>query len=107
MILGKFTKQPADKKFYDIDYRPWLAEITDTLFFVEVTSIVCVDTPADTALTCEAIVVFAYGGVASSGIRVGKMIGGTAGQQYKLTGKATTMGSQVDEFELIFKIKDY
>ena len=69
MILGKFTKQPADKKFYDIDYRPWLNEITDTLFSVAVTSIVCLDTPSDTSLTCEGIAIFAYGGVPLTGLR--------------------------------------
>lgn len=99
MILEKFIKQPRERKDYDVDYAPWLTPISDTLDDVTAT-VDCLTDPADSTLVVEEIIFT---------VTRAKfwMSGGTAGNRYKVTVLATTMGGRVDESELIFTLKDY
>lgn len=99
MILATFEKQPAEYKDYDIDYSPWLLSMDDELDDVEVRVDPLTD-PTDTTLECDN---FAFTSV------TGKfwVRGGTAGNRYKLTVLATTLGGRIDESELVFRIKEY
>lgn len=100
MILNKHTKQPSEKKDYDITYDRWLQESgNDTLD--EVTgSVVCLTTPSDTSLVI-------YNTQITTTRAKFWLSGGTAGQRYKLTAQALTVGGRLDESELIFTIKEY
>lgn len=98
MILGRYEKQPAEVKDYDIDYADWLAPVTDTLD-TAVAAVTCLTDPTDTSLVCNTVFV-------SPTTAKFWMAGGTAGQKYKLTATATTTGGRVDESELIFTVKD-
>lgn len=99
MILEKFIKQPRERKDYDVDYEPWLSQITDTLDEVTV-SVECITDPEDSTLIAEQPIYT---------VNRAKfwMSGGTAGNRYKMTILATTVGGRVDESELIFTVKDY
>lgn len=99
MILDTFTKQPAEVKDYDVDYAPWLLPIGDTLNEVTAT-IECLTDPDDTSLVCDLI----WYTVTYCKFW---MSGGTAGNRYKLTARATTVEGRVDESELIFVVRDY
>lgn len=100
MILETFIKQPLEYKDYDIDYGPWLIPMGDTLDEVVVHSIVCETDPQDTSLVCEVVrITETY-----SKFWVG---GGTAGNRYKLTALAHTVGGRTDESELRFVVRDY
>ena len=100
MILATYTKQPSEVKDYDIDYSPWLAPMGDTLEEVEEPIITCLTDPTDTALVCNSV-------LHTTQECKFWMSGGTAGQRYKLTVLAKTVGGRRDESELIFSIKDY
>lgn len=101
MILGTFIKQPSEVKDYDIDFAPWLSPLGDTLDevlpFVE-----CLTDPADTSLVCGPGDVRITTNYAKFWVS-----GGTAGNRYKLTARAYTVGGRIDESELIFVVRDY
>lgn len=104
-ILATHKKQPWEVKDYDIDYSDWLNGVSpaDTLATV-VPLVSCITTPADTALVVDSVTV--------SSNRVKFMVsGGTAGETYKLTARATTNGVdgfvRKDESELKFVLVDY
>lgn len=99
MILAKYTKQPSEFKDYDIDFAPWLEPMGDTLDDVQAT-IVCLTDPADTSLVCSDIQLT----TTVCKLWIG---GGTVGKQYKVTLLTTSVGTRIDESELIFTIKDY
>jgi hypothetical protein len=102
--LATYVKQPAEVKDYDIDYGPWLTPVEDTLDTIEV-SIICLTDPSDTELVCQP-----FPPMTATVCKLW-ISGGTDGANYKVTVRATTVGtavgSRVDESELIFKIKDY
>lgn len=99
MRLITFTKQPNERKDYDIDYAPWLTPVDDTIDDVQV-SIECLTDPEDTSLVNES---HEY----TTSLLKLWMSGGTADYRYKVTVTLTTVVGRVDESELIFKIKDY
>lgn len=98
MILETYTKQPSEYKDYDIDYSVWLSDPVDTLFDVT-TSVECVSTPGDTALTVGRV------DMTQQTVKLW-VAGGTDGEKYKITINATTSGSRIDQSELIFKVKE-
>lgn len=100
MILGKHDKQPAERKDYPIDYSDWLAEIAGgDAISVATAVVVCTTTPTNTAMTIYQVV------VSASGVSVW-LAGGTAGQTYKVTVTATTVGGRIDESEITVRVKD-
>lgn len=100
MILETYTKQPAEVKDYDIDYKPWLLPMKDTLDDVPLPVVECLTDPDDTSLECREVLYTA------NEVKLW-MIGGTDGNQYKVTIQAYTVGGRLDESELIFNIKDF
>jgi hypothetical protein len=95
MILGKFTKQPADVFDYDIDFSQWLptTPTPDTV----ASAVAVVD---DASLTLGATVISATG--------VKQWVsGGTDGKTYKITLTATTNGGRVIQEEFKIKVKDF
>lgn len=100
MILEKYTKQPAERKDYDVDYTPWfLSDPADSLDDVAV-SVDCLTDPVDAALVVDSVQITDR--VAKLWVR-----GGTDRHKYKLTLLATTTVGRIDESELTFTIKDH
>lgn len=92
-ILATYTKQPAERKDYDLDYSDWLPN-GDTVASATATV-------SPSGLTVDAPVVV-------SGKTVKLWVsGGTGGVKYKVTVKATTTVGRIDEEELIFNVKDF
>ena len=100
MILATYTKQPSEVLDYDIDYSPWLLPMGDTLDDIPLPEVVCLTDPTDTSLECREILHTA------SEAKLW-MQGGTAGNKYKVTIKASTVIGRLDESELVFNIKDF
>jgi len=99
MILKTYEKQPSEEKDYDVDYGPWLLPMGDTLDEV-VPSVQCLTDPAD-----DSLVVREYPAITATVCKLW-IQGGTDGQRYKVTLKASTVAGRLDESELIFKVKD-
>ncbi len=97
MILERYTKQPSERKDYTTRYDDWLIS-GDTIFSATAT-VVCLSTASNTALVVEAP-------VASARAVTLWVSAGTSGERYKVTVKVTTVGGRVDEYELLFNIKD-
>lgn len=106
--LATYDKQPWESKDYDVDYSTWLGAISDELSGVVASvSVVTVDgvTPEETA-TLEVDEVEITATTAKVWVS-----GGTSGQRYKVTLRATTQGlgasyPRKDESELVFKVRD-
>lgn len=97
-IIARYTKQPWERKDYDIDYSEWLVP-GDTLDTIT-TSVLCMSDPLDDTLRVDAI---------QNSLTVAKLwiSGGTHGRKYKVTIFASTVGGRDDEEEIIFTVKDY
>lgn len=101
MILGKFTKQPAETLDYDIDFSEFLSD-GDTLVSTG-------DPPVPSPLDVV---------VAPSGLTLGPTLvidglvikqwvsGGTDGQKYKITLTATSNAGRVKQVEFTVRVKD-
>lgn len=98
MNLGKFLKQPNEYKDYDIDFRPWLEPIDDTLDDVDI-SVECIDDPNDQKLTFERPT------ITEDFYKIWAK-GGTSGYVYKLTLLVFTAGGRRDESEVYFVVED-
>lgn len=102
MILGRFTKQPAEREAYAIEYEDDLAR-GDTVaadpapqFIIAAPGVIADTVP----LRIDAFDV--------TGTRVTLWIaGGTVGQVYKITVTAGTLSGRILQDEFIVKIKDY
>lgn len=99
MILETYIKQPAEYKDYDVNYADWLADPIDTLFDV-VTTVECLSTPGNTSLSVDHV------DMTTTTCKLW-VAGGIAGEKYKITLNATTVGGRIDQSELVFKVKDY
>ncbi len=98
MILATYEKQPSEKKDYDVDYSRWLLDIEDSLDNIT-TTVECLDDPTDTSLMVDSLAITA------TKLKLW-LVGGTSGLEYKVTIKAETVGSRLDESELIFQVED-
>lgn len=102
MLLGRFTKQPAERETYAIEYEDDLATADAILADPPpVVEIAVLTTLADTTpLRIDAIDV--------TGTRVTLWIaGGTVRQAYKITVTVTTSSGRILQDEFLIKIKDY
>ena len=91
-ILGIFTKQPAEKESYSIDFSDDL-EQTDGI----ASATTAVD-PAGLTLVSSLLV--------GNRVKV-TVLGGTVATKYKLTVTATTDDGRILQDEFVVKIKDY
>jgi hypothetical protein len=101
MIIGKFTKQPAEVLDYDIDFSEFLAD-GDTLLS---TGDPAVPSPLDVAVTPIGLTLgptFVLGGVTLKQW----LSGGTDGIKYKVTVTATSNAGRVKQVEFVIKVKD-
>lgn len=96
MRLGSFTKTPAERKRYAIDYSEWL-DISETL-----TTVTFAVTPA----TTPAFVVDAVSTNAANTVVVFFVSGGVNTKQYTVDVKATTSGGQIKEDTVLFTVRD-
>lgn len=91
MILGTFTKQPADTLDYDIDYTDWFTPGDN------VQSVVIV---ADTGIT--------VGSIFNNDPRVKVLIsGGTSGATYKVTCTMNSANGLVRQDEFKIRVKEF
>lgn len=98
MILATYEKQPVEAKDYDVDYSPWLTQISDSID-VATSTVVCITDATDTSLLIDQTLAMA------TSIKLW-MRGGTSGNKYKVTLTVTTLGQRIDQCELVFKIKE-
>jgi len=97
MKLADYTKQPIERKDYNVDYRDWLASIPGD----RIVSVVCgLRNPPDDALIADA------SNFSDSEVKVW-VSGGTGGCKYEVEITITTAEGRVDQSELIFRVKEY
>ena len=100
MRLATFSKQPIERKDYDIDYAPWLEHYTsDTLNDVQAAVIVTTGSDANKTLVVESIEITA------TTIKLW-VSGGVHGASYKVELTVKTQYGRIDQCELLFKVKD-
>lgn len=97
MILGKYTKQPAEVSDYDIDFVGWLRS-GETL--TSSTATVACQTGNDSSLLVSSVT------ISSTIVRV-RLSGGLAANEYKVTTRTTSSSGRVDESEFIVKVKEF
>lgn len=101
MILGKFTKQPAETLDFDIDFSEFLSD-GDSLVVVG-------DPPVPSPLD---VVVSPVGLTLGPTIVVNGLVikqwvsGGTDGQKYKITLTATSNAGRIKQVEFIVRVKE-
>lgn len=101
MLLGKFTKQPAETLDFDIDFSEFFSD-GDTLVFAGDPP---VPVPLDVTVTPSGL------DLGPTIVRDGTVIkqwvsGGTDGQKYKITITATSNGGRVKQVEFIVRVKE-
>ena len=99
MIVLDDEKQPWDRDLYKVDHAARL-ESGVTLVSATVFSIECLNVPADTALTYDALLI-----VASPLVQIW-LNGGTAGCKYKVTVRAILSDTTQVESEIIIRVKN-
>jgi hypothetical protein len=91
------TKQPYDRKDWDVDTSPWLVagdSVSSATQTVE-----CVGAPSDSALVVDAPI------VVTPFIKVWTE-GGTSLKNYKITVRFVTSQGRKLEYEIVIKVKD-
>lgn len=91
MILGTFTKQPADKFDYDIDYTDWLTSGDNVQGAI---------VSGDAGITIDSTF------INDPRIKIW-LSGGTAGITYKVTCTMTSSDGRVRQDEFKIRIKEY
>ena len=98
-ILKTHTKQPADKLDYDFDYSHWLSSDDEVISATFSVASIDGSTPLS-PMTLESSVVRAtYTKV--------WVVGGSAGEIYKVTCTATTARGRVKQDEIKIRLKEY
>jgi len=95
MRLGKFSKEPGERKLYTIDYSDWLntsETITGLSFNI---------TPATTLVVDGDAI-----GSPATGVSF-FVSGGTDGVSYTVEAVVTTSQGQIKEDQVLFNIKEY
>lgn len=103
MIIGRFTKQPAEREAYAIEYEDDLAAgdsmVADPAPTITIAAQVAA-VPDPTPLALAAL--------DATGTRVTLWLGaGSNGQSYKISVTAATASGRILQDEFIVKIKDY
>lgn len=99
-VLATYTKQPVERKDYDVDYADWLQyDPGDTLDSVDHAVTLLAGSEAD-PLVVERI------DITANTAKVW-VLGGAAGARYKVELTVTTQRGRIDQSELVFKVKDY
>ena len=95
MRLGSFTKTPAERKRYSIDYSEWLdtGETLSTVTFTVTPSTGTVPFVVDAVSSNNVMVVFFVNG-------------GDSSKQYTVDVKASTSGGQLKEDTVLFTVRD-
>jgi hypothetical protein len=95
MSLGRYSKTPAERKRYAIDYSEWLdtGETVSSYIF------------ATSPTTASPLVVDATSLATGNEVLVFFVSGGIDGQQYTVDVKATTSGGQVKEDTVLFNVR--
>jgi hypothetical protein len=96
MKLGRFTKQPAERKRYSIDYTDWL-DTGETITLASFTV-----TPA----SAGALVIDAFSIPAAAKSVVFFANFGVSGTTYTVTVTITTSGGQIKEDEILFAVRE-
>ena len=98
MILGRYTKQPADISDYDLDCSEWLRD-GETL--TPATAVVaCTSTPLDAEMAVSSVT------TSPDAVRV-RLTGGTAGQLYKATVTVTTTSGRREQTEFVIECREF
>lgn len=99
-VLATFTKQPAERKDYDIDYDEWLQyDPNDTLDSVDAV-VLHLSGSAQAPIEVERVDITATR--AKLWVR-----GGADGASYKVEVTTTSQMGRIDQSELRFKVKDF
>lgn len=100
MKLATYSKQPVERKDYDVDYEPWLEhDAEDTLDDVQAVVHVISGPEDEPRLVVESIEITAT--------RAKLWVsGGVDGATYKVDITAKTQRNRIDQSELIFKLKE-
>lgn len=99
MIVLNVEKQPWEERFWGIYYGDWLAD-GDSVGSVLPATVECLSTPGDVALTVANTTV-----IDTTHTKV-EVHGGTDGEKYKITVRATTTLGEGIEAEIVVKVKD-
>lgn len=96
MKLGRFTKQPAERKRYAIDYSDWLdtGETISTVSFV----------PSPIGSGGLEIDAYSIASPATSVVFFANY--GVSGTTYTVTVTVTTSGGQIKEDEILFAVRE-
>jgi hypothetical protein len=95
MTLGKYTKTPAERKRYQIDFSEWL-DTGETIITFSYSS-----TPVD----ASPVIIDEYA-IAADGLSVGFYAsGGVLGSNYKIDVLASTSGGQEKEEIILFSVR--
>lgn len=89
-IIGQYKQQPSETLDYDIDFSEWLPKG---------------DIITSVAITLDVVGPTVTYAISSPRVKVW-FHGGTNGQTYKITVRATTNDSRVKEVEFKIKVKD-
>lgn len=98
-LLKSYTKQPADRLDYDFDYAIWL-NADDEILSAEFTIDSLDDVAPQTPMTADSQV------VAATFTKVW-LVGGQAGETYKVSCTVTTARGRVKQDEIKIRLKEY
>lgn len=101
MIIGKFTKQPAETMDYDVDFSEFLSD-GDTLLATGNPPI-----PSPLSVTVDPVGLTLLGTYVINNNTIKQWVsGGTSGQKYKITITATSNAGRIKQIEFVVKVKD-
>ena len=98
-ILKSYVKQPVDRLDYDFDYSQWLDpsdELSSVVFSIEALGD---DTPSTPLQVDSSVSTATYAKV--------WVVGGSAGEMYKVSCTITTSRGRVKQDEIKIRIKEY
>ena len=97
MILGAVVQQPDERLDYDIKYDEWFAGDVDA---INTATVEVISDVGDGGLTAQAV-------ISSTTVVKLWVIGGDAGEEYRLEVTMTSVSGRVKQDELIVKIEEF